>query len=58
MEIKGQNKACEKCGVVSWRCTRCNKSWVQYRKRSGDKPVRCPKCQSPYWNKPKKVTKK
>lgn len=31
-------------------CTRCNGKWVQRGEMS---PKFCPKCNSPYWNKPK-----
>src|SRR2546421_12621296 len=29
-------------------CKRCGRSWTP---RSPKKPVQCPKCKSPYWNK-------
>lgn len=32
-------------------CKRCNHEWVQ---RKEDPPVSCPKCHSPYWQKPRK----
>ena len=31
-------------------CKRCNHVWAR---RVPHKPIRCPKCTSPYWNKPK-----
>ena len=33
------------------RCNRCNHEWAL---RSTSEPVMCPKCHSPYWNKPRK----
>ena len=29
-------------------CERCNHKWVP---RNSNKPIVCPKCKSPYWNK-------
>ena len=34
-----------------YRCLRCGKEWVP--KMMGTKPTVCPKCHSPYWNKPR-----
>jgi hypothetical protein len=31
-------------------CLRCDHVWVR---RAADKPVRCAKCRTPYWNVPK-----
>ncbi|GAG32613.1 unnamed protein product [marine sediment metagenome] len=31
-------------------CKRCRHSWTQ---RTLEKPTICPKCKSPYWNKPR-----
>ena len=37
------------------RCYRCGHTWTQ---RDEEKPRICPKCKSPYWDKPKtKFTK-
>jgi predicted Zn-ribbon and HTH transcriptional regulator len=33
-----------------FKCERCSHEWV---KRGGDDPKVCPKCKSPYWNKPR-----
>jgi hypothetical protein len=33
-------------------CTRCNHSW--YPRNPNVKPKFCPKCNSPYWDKPRK----
>lgn len=34
-----------------YTCIRCNYEWIP---RSDETPVVCPKCKSPYWNKPRK----
>ena len=41
--------------ILGNKCYRCGHKWVQ---REEDKPRICPKCKSPYWDKPKtKFTK-
>jgi len=35
------------------KCLRCNHEWVPRR----EEVKRCPKCNSPYWDKPKKEGK-
>lgn len=37
--------------VYSCKCERCDHEWLT---RSEEVPTVCPKCKSPYWNKPKK----
>jgi len=41
--------------LEGYKCERCSHKWVP-RKKSGedDKPIVCPKCKSPYWDKIKK----
>ncbi len=39
--------------VMGYRCERCNYEWIP-RGESDAEPVTCPKCRSPYWNKPRK----
>ena len=35
-----------------WECKRCGHIWVSNGiKLKKDKPIYCPKCKSPYWNK-------
>jgi len=34
-----------------WKCDRCGHEWLS---RDSDTPIRCAKCKSPYWNKPRK----
>jgi predicted Zn-ribbon and HTH transcriptional regulator len=39
--------------LMGYRCERCGGEWVpQNLKRE---PVACPKCKSPYWNRPRKM---
>jgi len=40
--------------VEGFKCERCGHEWVP---RSKEAPVVCPKCHSPYWDKPKNVKK-
>lgn len=40
-----------KIEVDGFRCERCGHEWV---KRKTDEPMVCPKCKSPYWDRPKK----
>lgn len=35
--------------VYECECERCKHRWIT---RSEESPVVCPKCKSPYWNKP------
>lgn len=37
------------------RCARCAHEWLPRRKT--EKPTICPKCKSPYWDKPKAVSR-
>jgi predicted Zn-ribbon and HTH transcriptional regulator len=37
---------------IGWRCLRCGHEWVP--KREGFAPATCPKCKSPYWNRPRR----
>lgn len=39
--------------VMGYRCERCSHEWIP--KDYEQEPAVCPKCKSPYWNKPKKV---
>ena len=36
--------------VWGWRCERCEHQWVP---RTGEAPRVCPKCKSPYWDRPR-----
>jgi len=42
--------------LEGFQCERCKHKWIP---RSKDEiPTICPKCKSPYWNKPRKVANK
>lgn len=36
--------------IAGYRCERCGHIWVP---RNEEKPIVCPKCKSPYWDKPR-----
>jgi predicted Zn-ribbon and HTH transcriptional regulator len=43
----------EKVTVMGFRCQRCGHTWVP---RDSAKPPRiCPKCKSPYWDRPRRA---
>ncbi len=39
--------------VLGYRCERCNHEWIPRGERI-EEPRLCPKCHSPWWNKPRK----
>lgn len=39
--------------VMGFRCERCSHEWIP-RGGAEEEPTVCPKCRSPYWNRPKK----
>ena len=39
--------------VWGYRCERCGHEWVPREK--AQEPRVCPKCKSPYWNRPRKL---
>ena len=39
--------------VLGYRCERCSHEWIPRGQRNGEPRV-CPKCRSPWWNKPRK----
>jgi predicted Zn-ribbon and HTH transcriptional regulator len=41
-----------KVSVEGYKCERCGHVWVP-RLYGKKQPVICPKCKSPYWNKPR-----
>ena len=43
-----------KITVEGYKCKRCEHEWIP---RNKDLPLVCPKCKSPYWNKPRKREK-
>ena len=40
--------------LMGYRCERCGHEWVP--KDAEREPVACPKCKSPYWDRPRKAT--
>lgn len=38
--------------LKGFKCLRCKHTWVP---RRSDRPRVCPRCKSPYWDKPKRV---
>jgi DNA-directed RNA polymerase subunit RPC12/RpoP len=40
--------------VMGYRCERCSHEWIP--RDSAQEPSVCPKCKSPYWNRPRKAT--
>ena len=38
--------------VMGYKCDRCTHEWVP--RDTGQEPKVCPKCKSPYWNRPRK----
>ena len=42
-----------KVQVWAWKCERCEHIWVP--REVEVEPRVCPKCKSPYWNRPRKV---
>jgi predicted Zn-ribbon and HTH transcriptional regulator len=48
--IKEKEEYGHEINIKGNRCYRCGHIWIQ---REEDKPAVCPKCKSPYWDKPK-----
>jgi predicted Zn-ribbon and HTH transcriptional regulator len=44
-----------KLTVWGYRCERCEHEWVP--RDTENEPRVCPKCKSPYWNRPRKQEK-
>jgi len=40
-----------KITLTGFKCERCGHEWVP---RGEEEPAVCPKCKSPYWNKPRR----
>ena len=45
-----EQKSGYKVKLIGNKCYRCGHEWLQ---RDQDKPTICPKCKSPYWDKPR-----
>lgn len=37
--------------MMGYRCERCGHEWVPIREQA---PATCPKCKSPYWDRPRR----
>ncbi|MBD3252876.1 hypothetical protein GF386_04040 [Candidatus Pacearchaeota archaeon] len=51
---KSMKGGVDKLGIIAsfeYKCERCDHRWIG---RTKEIPITCPKCRSPYWNKPKK----
>lgn len=46
-----------KIKIDAFQCERCEHIWVPRETTVGE-PIICPKCKSPYWNKPRQRKKK
>ena len=42
-----------KVKLEGYRCERCGHIWCPRSPEKEEEPETCPKCRSPYWNKPK-----
>jgi len=42
-----------KITIEGYECERCGHEWIP-RTKIRFNPIICPKCKSPYWNKPRK----
>ena len=40
-----------KITLKGFKCERCKHEWIP---RNKERPIICPKCKSPYWDKPRK----
>ena len=42
--------------LEGFQCERCNHIWApRITTSKGAEPTICPKCKSPYWNKPRRI---
>lgn len=46
-------KEVAKIKLDGYRCERCEHVWLPRVYNEDEDPVICPRCKSPYWNKPK-----
>ena len=40
--------------IPAFECDRCKHQWIP-RLKIDEEPTICPKCKSPYWNKPRRI---
>jgi len=38
-----------------YRCLRCGYEWIPKSQKSDVEPTTCPRCKSPYWNRPRRA---
>jgi len=41
--------------LKGYECERCQHQWVP--REEGERPRVCPKCKSPYWDRPRQITR-
>jgi predicted Zn-ribbon and HTH transcriptional regulator len=46
-------KVMPKVMLEGYKCERCGHTWIPRSTTMGD-PTICPRCKSPYWNKPRR----
>jgi predicted Zn-ribbon and HTH transcriptional regulator len=42
--------------LSGFRCERCEHEWIPRQK--GEEPTVCPRCKSPYWNRPRRAKRR
>ena len=45
------NECMAKIKLDGYKCERCGHTWIP--RKENTEPLVCPKCKSPYWNKPR-----
>src|SRR5262245_13005491 len=51
--VRSWGRLSAKVKVDAWRCERCGHIWVP--RVTTVRPETCPRCKSPYWNRPRRV---
>jgi Zn finger protein HypA/HybF involved in hydrogenase expression len=47
-----------KVKLEGYKCERCSHVWLPRKYGTKEDPVICPKCKSPYWNRPRESDRK
>ena len=55
---KGKIQSVAKIKLDGYKCERCGHVWLPRIYDNDKDPVICPKCKSPYWNRPKEQQKR
>lgn len=55
MEVEQERKFGSGVTIIGHRCYRCEHAWKP--KDLAELPEICPKCKSPYWDRPRKMAK-